>query len=80
MATLARERFGANIGVGTTGVAGPDMQDDQPVGTTFIAIDTGHGEPQVSNYVFPHTREAIKRRAVTSALFIIRRALLAMDS
>jgi nicotinamide-nucleotide amidase len=80
MATLARERFGANIGVGTTGVAGPDMQEDKEVGTSFIAIDTGHGEPQVSTYVFPHSRDAIKRRAVTSALFIVRRALLAMDA
>ncbi len=79
MATLARERFGATLGLGTTGVAGPDEQEGKPVGTTFIAIDTGHGEPQVSTYVFPHSRSAIKQRGVTSALFIIRRALLAMD-
>ncbi len=79
MATLARDRFGADIGVGTTGVAGPDPWEGKEVGTTFIAIDTGMGEPAISTYVFPHTREAIKRRGVTSALFIIRRALLAME-
>lgn len=28
----------ADIGLGVTGVAGPDPQDDQPVGTVFVAI------------------------------------------
>lgn len=37
MARGVAELFGADIGISTTGVAGPDLQDDHPVGTVFIA-------------------------------------------
>lgn len=37
MARGVAELFGAEIGISTTGVAGPDVQDDHPVGTVFIA-------------------------------------------
>ena len=38
LARGARERLDATIGLGVTGVAGPDPQDDQPVGTVFVAV------------------------------------------
>ncbi|MCY7412415.1 MAG: nicotinamide-nucleotide amidohydrolase family protein [Salinibacterium sp.] len=31
----------ADIGIATTGVAGPDPQDDQPVGTVFVGFAVG---------------------------------------
>lgn len=37
MARGVAELFGADVGISTTGVAGPDLQDGQPVGTVFIA-------------------------------------------
>src|SRR5262249_11029882 len=40
MASGARIRLGATVGVATTGVAGPDPADDQPVGTVHIAVST----------------------------------------
>jgi nicotinamide-nucleotide amidase len=40
MAQGARRRLGADLGVATTGVAGPDRADDQPVGTVYIAVST----------------------------------------
>jgi len=40
MASGARIRLGATVGVATTGVAGPDQADDQPVGTVHIAVST----------------------------------------
>jgi nicotinamide-nucleotide amidase len=40
MARGARERLGASVGVATTGVAGPDPSDGQPVGTVHIAVST----------------------------------------
>ena len=43
MAAGARQRLGAAIGVATTGVAGPDPADGQPVGTVHIAVSTGAG-------------------------------------
>jgi nicotinamide-nucleotide amidase len=77
MAAAARERLQADIGVGITGVAGPDPQDGAPVGQVHIAVDDGSGAPQTTSYVFAQSREAIKRRAVTQALHLLRRALLA---
>jgi nicotinamide-nucleotide amidase len=38
MAEGARHRLAATVGVSTTGVAGPDRSDGQPVGTVHIAV------------------------------------------
>ncbi|MZD55132.1 CinA family protein [Streptomyces sp. SID5606] len=39
MAAGARKILGADWGIATTGVAGPDAQDGEPVGTVFVAVD-----------------------------------------
>ncbi|WP_318275473.1 CinA family protein [Streptomyces pharetrae] len=39
MAAGVRKALGADWGIATTGVAGPDPQDGQPVGTVFVALD-----------------------------------------
>ncbi|MFF5253231.1 CinA family protein [Streptomyces leeuwenhoekii] len=39
MAVGVRQALGADWGIATTGVAGPDPQDGQPVGTVFVAVD-----------------------------------------
>ncbi|WP_328493606.1 CinA family protein [Streptomyces sp. NBC_00414] len=39
MAAGARTVLGADWGISTTGVAGPEPQDGQPVGTVFVAVD-----------------------------------------
>ncbi|MFF1698500.1 CinA family protein [Streptomyces sp. NPDC058257] len=39
MAAGVRKVMGADWGIATTGVAGPDPQDGQPVGTVFVALD-----------------------------------------
>ncbi len=38
MATGVRSLLAADLGLATTGVAGPDPQDGQPVGRVFIAV------------------------------------------
>lgn len=47
MAAGVRKVMGADWGIATTGVAGPDPQDGQAVGTVFVAVDgpdsTVHG-------------------------------------
>ena len=76
MAKAIRERLGADIGIGTTGVAGPEPDGDHPVGEVHIAIDGGGKIPdQVLNFTFNQSRTAIKRRGVTQALMLLRRAL-----
>ncbi|PNV32403.1 damage-inducible protein CinA [Streptomyces sp. DH-12] len=39
MAAGVRTAFGADWGIATTGVAGPDPQDGQAVGTVYVAVD-----------------------------------------
>ena len=75
MATIAREKLGATIGVGLTGVTGPAEVEGKPVGTIFVGIDDGqHRKGIAKNY--PGNRLQVKQRAVTSALFELRRVLL----
>jgi nicotinamide-nucleotide amidase len=76
MARAARERLGADVGIGVTGVAGPDPQEDKPVGSVHIAVALGEKPPRTVSYTFPQGREAVKRRAVTTALALLRRELL----
>ena len=75
MAAAVRDALHADIGVGITGVAGPDPHGGQPVGAIHIGVVTPTGQSH-SEYVFAQTREAIKRRAVTTCLLLIRRAAL----
>ena len=78
MAVAAREQLKADIGIGITGVAGPDPQEGHPVGEVHIALA---GSSRIANdslsFTFPSSRESIKRRAVTQSLMLLRRALLA---
>ncbi len=77
MADAVRQRLDADLGIGITGVAGPDPQDGAPVGQVHIALADGSGAPETLSYTFGQSREAIKRRAVTQALLLLRRHLLA---
>jgi competence/damage-inducible protein CinA-like protein len=77
MAAAVRDRLQADIGVGITGVAGPDPQDGVPVGQVYIALDGGGKVPsQALAFQYNQSRTAIKRRAVTQAIMLLRRALV----
>jgi nicotinamide-nucleotide amidase len=75
MARAVSERLGSDIGVGITGVAGPAEQEGKPVGTVHIGLWDGQGESGLS-YQFNQGRDAVKARAVTMALMLVRRHLL----
>ncbi len=75
MATIAREKLGTSIGISLTGVMGPAEIEGQPIGTIFIGLDDGqHRQSFTKNY--PGNRLQVKQRAVTSALFELRKILL----
>jgi nicotinamide-nucleotide amidase len=76
MARAARGKLDADVGIGITGVAGPDPQESKPPGTVHIGLDVEGVGPQTVGYQFAQGREAVKRRAVTTALAMLRRALI----
>lgn len=64
----------AEVGIATTGVAGPDTQDGHPVGTVHIAVSTPLGT-RVDSLVIQGDRNRVRREAAHLAL---RRALAAL--
>lgn len=77
MAKTVRERLGTDFGVGITGVAGPDPQEDKPPGTVHVAVASPDGAVVHLSMSMNSGRAAVKRGAVTNALLLLRRALLA---
>ncbi|MFB8190296.1 CinA family protein [Microbacterium sp. NPDC055988] len=57
----------ADVGLSTTGIAGPDSPDGQPVGTVHIGIVTPDGS-SVKALHLSGSRDAICRQTVTAAL------------
>ena len=72
MAHVARERLGADYGLGITGVAGPEKQDNKPVGTVHIAIEGPAGVVTGMGPGWRGSREDHKRFAVLAALNLLR--------
>ncbi|AUZ34209.1 damage-inducible protein CinA [Arthrobacter sp. PGP41] len=67
MAAGARTVLGADIGVSTTGVAGPDAHDGKPVGTVYVGIATAAGTAAFE-YSFAGNRAEIRGQACAAAL------------
>jgi nicotinamide-nucleotide amidase len=67
MAQGVRRVLRADVGLATTGVAGPDPQDGHPVGTVYIAVATPE-TVVVSELSMSGTRDEIRTRTVQSVL------------
>jgi nicotinamide-nucleotide amidase len=74
MACAVRERFNAHVGVGITGVAGPEPLEGKPPGTVFIGIAWEGGVRSIAGR-YPPDRAMVKRRATTHALLEVGRLL-----
>jgi nicotinamide-nucleotide amidase len=75
MAQGARIRFGADLALATTGVAGPDGGTERkPIGLAWFALDA-QGDVQTQRFQVSGEREAIQQRATTIALGILWRHL-----
>lgn len=74
MAQAARDALGATVGVGVTGVAGPEPQEGKPVGEVHIAVVTSAGLRDTTQR-WRGPRTYIKSRAALTALNLLRLAL-----
>ncbi|MBH67333.1 MAG: competence/damage-inducible protein A [Rhodospirillaceae bacterium] len=78
MAEGARRALGADVGISTTGVAGPAEQEGQPVGTVHLGLALNdHVEAQVTH--LPGDRARIREYGVISLLNFLRLRLLGRD-
>jgi nicotinamide-nucleotide amidase len=75
MAVGARGQLGADIGIGVTGVAGPDgASAAKPVGLVHLCV-VGVGTTLARRVTLPGSRAEIRRRVVVAALHLIRKLL-----
>jgi PncC family amidohydrolase len=70
MADGVRSRLGATYGVATTGVAGPEPADGQPVGTAHIAVSAAD-DTVVRTIALRGDRHQIRRLTVEHALGLL---------
>ncbi len=76
MAAGVRQRASTSIGIGVTGIAGPDGgTSEKPVGTVAIAVEGPWGAAARTR-TFPGGREQVKFFATQAAMDDLRRALL----
>ena len=74
MAENAREIFGADIALATTGLAGPDGDGVHPLGTVFVALAT-ENETYVTHISGGIGRSRVRMFAANCALDMARRCL-----
>lgn len=70
MARGVCRRLGADVGVATTGVAGPDRQEGHPAGTVYVAVSGAAGEG-VRRLALEGDRAEVQRQSVAGALALL---------
>ncbi len=78
MAEAVRLHFRADIGVSTTGVAGPIDMEDKPAGMAYVSIDCAKSK-RVFGSSYPGNRIQVKRYVTSAVFFELRKILLALD-
>ncbi|MBX7268394.1 CinA family protein [Micromonospora sp. Llam7] len=79
LAEGGRRRCGADWGLATTGVAGPEPQDGKPVGLVFVAVAGPDGR-EVRQLDLTGGRDRIRGAAVTEALRLLADRIQAPES
>jgi len=74
MASKVRDLLGATYGLATTGVAGPDPQDDHPVGEVHVAV-AGPSGTHVRSLAMTGTRAQVRLATVDVVLELLADAL-----
>jgi nicotinamide-nucleotide amidase len=70
MAAGAREGLGSTYGLATTGVAGPDLQEDKPVGLVYVALAGPEGNSS-GRHGFHGERAVVRADAVGAVLRLL---------
>jgi nicotinamide-nucleotide amidase len=70
MAAGVRDALAATWGIATTGVAGPDPQDGEPVGTVFIAV-AGPDSRKTARLRLNGSRAEIRRESARTVLELL---------
>ena len=72
MALGVRSRFGTELGVGITGIAGPGGgTEEKPVGLVFIGIDGPGAVSCVRRCLFPGDRASVREQSAVAAMQLI---------
>jgi nicotinamide-nucleotide amidase len=74
MAEGTARLLGADVALAVTGVAGPDEQEGQPVGTVWVGLSV-NGKVTTAALWLPGDRERVRQMTVISALDLLRRTL-----
>jgi nicotinamide-nucleotide amidase len=80
MAEGVRGVTGADVGLGITGVAGPEDQEGVAPGTIFVGLALPDGGTETRELRLPGDRERVRQYGAISALDLLRRALIALES
>ena len=76
LADGARAAFGAEIGIGITGIAGPGGgTEEKPVGTVCLSVALAGGERWDRSVLLPGDRQTIRERTTTVVMHGLRRLL-----
>jgi len=76
MAAGALRRFGADVAVGITGIAGPGGgSDEKPVGTVCFSVGLADGAYHTRTFPLPGNRADVRERSTTVAMHMLRRVL-----
>jgi nicotinamide-nucleotide amidase len=78
MARGARRAYGSDVGLSTTGVAGPDPLEEKPPGTLFVGL-VADGAEEARGIRAPGDRDQVRRWAEQAALDLLRRHLARRD-
>lgn len=75
MAEGVRKVVGADVGLGITGVAGPDDQEGVAPGTIFVGLALPDRPTETRQFRLPGDRERVRQYGAITALDLLRRAL-----
>jgi nicotinamide-nucleotide amidase len=80
MAQGACRVTGADVGLGITGVAGPDDQEGVAPGSIFIGLHLPDGTTSTRELHLPGDRERVRQYGAISAMDLLRRALIELPA